>query len=85
MSSKIKLKFPVEVDGQTYAELTMRRCKVKDRRAATKQWNTDEDREIGLIANLCDVTPKVIEELDAADYKDLLAVLVGFIGSAMPT
>jgi hypothetical protein len=57
----------------------MRRCKVKDRRLASKQ-KTDEDREITLIANLCEVPPSVIDELDSADYEQLQEVLKGFFG-----
>lgn len=78
MGELIKLKYPVEHNGQSFDSLTMRRCKVKDRRAATKQWATDEDREIGLIANLCDVPPAVIDELDAFDYNAVLTVFKGF-------
>ena len=79
MTTTIKLKYPVIVDGQEHTELHMRRCKVKDRRLAAKQKN-DEDREITLIANLCDVTPSVIDELDSADYDQLQEALRGFFG-----
>lgn len=77
MSTKIVLKYPVTVDGQEYAELTMRRCKVKDRRVAAKQ-KTDEDKEITLIANLCEVPPAVVDELDAVDYAKAQEVLMSF-------
>lgn len=85
MITTIKLQYPVEVDKQNHAELHMRRCKVKDRRTAMKQWSTDEDREIGLIANLCDVPPAVIEELDAADYNAVVGVLKSFFVSGTET
>lgn len=81
MSEKIKLKYPVTVDGVTYSELTMRRCKVKDRRLAEKQ-NTDADKEITLVTNLCEVPPNVIDELDAEDYDKCQKVLMGFLKSA---
>lgn len=79
MTTTIKLKYPVMVDGTEYAELNMRRCKVKDRRAAAKQ-KTDEEREITLISNLCEVPPSVIDELDSVDYEQLQEVLRGFFG-----
>jgi hypothetical protein len=79
MTTEIKLKHPVIVDGTEYAALQMRRCKVKDRRLAAKQ-KSDEDREITLIANLCDVPPSVIDELDTVDYSKLQEVLTGFFG-----
>ena len=80
MTTLIKLKFPVTVDGHEYTSLTMRRCKVKDRRIAAKQ-KSDEDKEITLIANLCEVAPDVIDELDAVDYAKLQEVLSGFFVS----
>lgn len=81
MTTTVKLKYPVMVDGTEYAELQMRRCKVKDRRAAAKQ-KSDEDREITLISNLCEVPPSVIDELDSVDYEQLQEVLRGFFGLA---
>jgi hypothetical protein len=80
-TTPVTLKFPVTVDGHEYTVLTMRRCKVKDRRVAAKQ-KTDEDREITLIANLCEVPPTVIDELDAVDYAKLTETLQGFFGSS---
>jgi hypothetical protein len=79
MTTEIKLAHPVIVDGTEYAVLNMRRCKVKDRRLAAKQ-KSDEDREITLIANLCEVPPSVIDELDTVDYSKLQEVLTGFFG-----
>lgn len=84
MTTTIKLQFPVEVDGHEYTELHMRRCKVKDRRLAAKQ-KTDEDREIALISNLCEVPPTVLDELDAVDYAAVCKVLQGFFGSDTPS
>lgn len=84
-TTTITLKYPFALNGQNHAKFTMRRCKVKDRRMAMKQWSTDEDREIGLIANLCDVPPDVIEELDAVDYAQLTEMLKSFFGSHIPT
>jgi hypothetical protein len=70
--------YPVTVDGHEYVELTMRRCKVKDRRLAEKQGSNDAEKEIALISNLCDVPPSIIDELDAADYAVLQKELTGF-------
>lgn len=82
MTTTIKLQYPVTVDAVEYEELNMRRCKVRDRRAAAKQ-KTDEDREITLIANLCEVPPSVIDELDSVDYAELQKVLSSFFGSSL--
>lgn len=78
-TTTVKLKYPFVFEGQEYNELQMRRCKVRDRRLAAKQ-KTDEDKEITLIANLCDVPPALIDELDSDDYSQLQEVLRGFFG-----
>lgn len=83
--SNIKLKYPVNVDGVSYTELNMRRSKVKDRLAVTAMKCSDEQKEITLFANLCEVPPKVIEELDETDYTSVQKVYLGFFGSAPET
>ncbi len=78
---KISLKYPVTVDGVSYTELTMRRSKVKDRLAVSSMKTTDETKEIHLFANLCNVTPAVLEELDEIDYLTVQQVYMNFFGS----
>ena len=46
---------------------------------------SDEQKEITLFANLCEVPPKVIEELDETDYTSVQKVYLGFFGSAPET
>ena len=76
----IKLNYPIEADGQTYNKLSLRRSKVKDRLAVARMKNTsDEEKEIRFFANLCEVTPSVIEELDEADYKQLSETYMNFL------
>ena len=60
----------------------MRRSKIKDRLLVAKMKTaSDEEKEIRLFANLCEVEPKVIEELDEADYSNLQKVYLGFFNS----
>ncbi len=78
----IELKYPVEATGETITNLTMRRSKIKDRLLVAKMKTaSDEEKEIRLFANLCEVEPKVIEELDEADYSSLQKVYLGFFNS----
>lgn len=78
----IELKYPVEATGETLRNLTMRRSKIKDRLLVAKMKTaSDEEKEIRLFANLCEVEPKVIEELDEADYSNLQKVYLGFFNS----
>ncbi|MBU6140463.1 MAG: phage tail assembly protein [Proteobacteria bacterium] len=81
-AENIELKYPVEVAGQSYDKLSMRRSKIKDRLLVAKMKTaSDEEKEIRLFANLCEVEPKVIEELDEADYSNLQKVYLGFFNS----
>lgn len=76
---QIELKYPVESAGEVYKNLSMRRSKIKDRLLVAKMKTaSDEEKEIRLFANLCEVEPKVIEELDEADYSNLQKVYLGF-------
>ncbi|MBO4480908.1 MAG: phage tail assembly protein [Alphaproteobacteria bacterium] len=79
---KIKLQYPVKIDEMTYTELTMRRSKVKDRLAVSVMKTTDEEKEINLFANLCEVSPQIIKELDETDYTKIQKVYMGFFGPA---
>jgi hypothetical protein len=80
--NKIKLQFPVNIDGAEYSELTMRRSKVKDRLAVAGMKGSDEEKEIHLFANLCEVSPEVMQELDEVDYAAVQKVYMSFFGSA---
>ncbi|MCT4575072.1 MAG: phage tail assembly protein [Alphaproteobacteria bacterium] len=75
----LKLEYTITVSNQTYRELKMRRSKVKDRLAVSNMKNvSSEEKEIRLFANLCDVSPDVIKELDENDYAELQKVYMGF-------
>lgn len=76
---EIVLDYPVTVAGKEHKTLTMRRPKVKDQKAAQKMGGSDDEREIMLFANLCDVTPDVIDELDMADYGAVQETYSGFL------
>lgn len=68
---QIKLSHPVVSDGTELRVLNLRRPKVRDVLLAAKIGGTDEEKEIRVLANLCEVAPDVVEELDMADYKRL--------------
>jgi len=77
----IELKYEIESGGQTYKKLSMRRSKVKDRLIVSKMKSaSDEEKEIRLFANLCEVEPKIIEELDESDYANLQKAYMDFFG-----
>jgi hypothetical protein len=79
----VALRYPVEVDAIKYASLTMRRPKTKDSKIVAKQGGDDMSKGILLLANLCDVAPAVIEELDEIDAAALGAQLEAFRGGQL--
>jgi len=80
LSVEIVLNFPVLVDAVEYKSLTMRRPKTKDSLVAASFKGSDSKRGIMLFANLCDVSPDVIEELDEVDADALGDQLQAFTG-----
>ena len=78
-SETITLQYPITVDGMLIEELTMRRPLVRDRLIAEKASGSEVEKEIRLIANLCDMAPQHIELLDMADYAKLQECLAGFL------
>ncbi|MEW6490370.1 MAG: phage tail assembly protein [Thermodesulfobacteriota bacterium] len=81
----LKLDHPVTVDGVEVTELRVRRPKVRDRLAVEKGGGSDAEKEHRLLANLAEVTPKTLEELDLADYLRLQEVLQGFLSPRLPS
>ena len=78
----IKLNYPIKSDGTNIADLNMRRSKVKDRLVVAKmKYASDEEKEIRLFANLCDVQPSIIEDLDESDYATLQKAYIDFFKS----
>ncbi|WP_320055619.1 phage tail assembly protein [Desulfuromonas thiophila] len=79
MENRLKLAQPVVVAGNETTELTMRRMKVRDRLVVEKLGGSDIEKEVQLIANLCDVSRAVIEELDMQDYLRLQERYTSFL------
>jgi hypothetical protein len=77
--TEIKLRHPIEIDGVRTTTFSMRRPKVRDLRAAEKSAKNEVDREVWLLASLCEVPLDAIDELDVADYRALQDVYKGFL------
>lgn len=67
----IELKYPVTISGLETTALSMRRPKVRDMLAGDKKGKSDAEKEIHIFANLCEVDPDVIQELDMVDYAEI--------------
>ena len=68
-TTKLELLFPVTVNGTAYQALNIRRSKIN---------MSDEEREIRLLSNLCEVAPEVLQELDEKDYQALQRAYLDF-------
>lgn len=77
---EIALDYPVTIEGVEVSKLTLRRPKVGDVLAAEEQAKGKGDKEVEILtfANLCQVTPAEIRELDLGDYKRLQETFAGF-------
>ena len=64
----INLKYPVTYQGERIETLTMRRPKVRDMLAAAQKSDTAEGKELHVFADLTEVAPELIEEMEWIDY-----------------
>ena len=69
--STITLRYPVTHEGETISSLTMRRPRLRDLLAADRLRGTDAAKEVRIFANLCEVAPDALDEMDLADYAAL--------------
>lgn len=76
---KIKLDNPVKIDGVEINELSLRKPKVRDLIVAGKKNVSESEREVNLIANLAEVSPETIQELDLSDYLKIQDWLKDFL------
>ncbi|AIL13674.1 hypothetical protein IM40_09580 (plasmid) [Candidatus Paracaedimonas acanthamoebae] len=79
MSTQIDLKYPIMAEGREITSLTLRRPTVRDRLIAERTNGTNFEKEIRLVAALCDLAPNIIESLDMADYSELQDALSDFL------
>lgn len=80
-TAKIALDFPITISGVEVKHLIMRRPKVRDEVAYTKLKGDEADKTLALMANLCEVTPDDLLELDSSDFKKLEEQFQDFKGA----
>jgi len=79
MSNAIKLQFPIESEGQTIETITLRRPKARDLKKMETGKGGEIAKSIDLIANLAEIPPSAVEDLDAADFQAISGVVAGFL------
>lgn len=79
MSVKVELSEPLTIGGAKVSIVTLRAPKVRDMLVMDKLGGSDAEKEIRLIASLCDIEPAAIEEMTLADYGKLQEAYRGFL------
>lgn len=74
------LKFPVILSGETTTVISLRRPKGRDMKRALNMAKSIGDMTAAMIVNLGEVSPAVVDELDAADWLALSDIVGNFMG-----
>ena len=78
-SVDIALSKPINIAGAAVSALRMREPTVADQLAMDKGGGSDADKELGLIANLCQLAPQDLHQLTLRDYKRVQAAFASFL------
>lgn len=76
---KVELTHAIEIDGVKVSVIQLRRPKVRDMLSVEKSTDNDAEKEINLFANLCELTPDNLLDLDMSDYTKLQKVYQDFL------
>lgn len=74
----VALAKPLTIDGASVSALRMREPTVADQLAMEEMKGTDGAKEIGMFANLCEVSPADIKKLSLRDYKKMQQAFLVF-------
>ena len=78
LTVEINLDFPILIGGVPTSTLTLRRPKVADQKARQLSKKSDAESEMDLFANLLQITPAELLELDMADYGKISEAYISF-------
>ena len=78
-SVDIPLAKPLTIDGAPVSALRMREPTLGDQLAMDKLPGSEAEKEVALVANLCQVAPTDLHALTAKDFKKVQAALMGFL------
>lgn len=76
----ITLDYPITINGAQVTRIRLRRPKTRDTLIARKMKGDSAEQEIALIANLSELSPEDVQELDVADYRKVQQALEAFFG-----
>lgn len=75
----ITLTYSINHDGLPIKEIALRRPTVGDHLSVQKMTASDGEKEIRLIANLSELPPEAIYQLDMKDYAEIQKTLASFL------
>ena len=84
MSQTIKLKVPVQVEGEHVTEITLNEPTVKDLREMDHA-SGDVGRAAALIGSLAGWPPSSVNAIASGDFTAICEVMSGFFGEVPPT
>ena len=79
---KIKLENPIKIDGVEVNEISLRSPKVRDLIASSKRNIDEAEKEVNLIANLGEISPETVQDLDLRDYIKIQEWLRDFLSAS---
>ncbi|WP_163833294.1 phage tail assembly protein [Spartinivicinus ruber] len=79
--STVNLEYPIQCEGVTVDSITLRRPKARDLKIMETTKGGDISKSITLIAHLAEISPKAVEDLDAADFQKVSEVVASFLGA----
>lgn len=77
-STTIRLQYPFTLGGVTYDELTIRRPKMRDIKRSERH-KEDLNKSLNMIADLAEIAPEVVEEMDPVDFAAISEVVGDFM------
>ena len=80
MKEQVKLNYPIMCEGIEVDTIHLRRPKARDLKKMEKTKGGEVSQSIDLIADLAEMPPSAIEDLDAADFQKIGEVVSGFLG-----
>lgn len=74
----IPLAYPVEHEGTTITEVTLRRAKTKDLRLIDAAGGNDLDQGVAMVAAISGLPVAAVDEMDAEDFATISEALADF-------
>ncbi len=81
MAETVRLQHPFDFKGEHISELTLRRPKMRDLKKS-QSYKDDLDKSMRMIADLAEVDPKLVEEIDPEDFGRLTDIVGEFMGAS---